>query len=178
MLSIFVLLGCATTPQHATAAQDGVIHVSTGESGSREVAPMSMQGRIRAVFLESQSGLVDCYLPALERDPMRYGEIVVGVTIDPSGKVTETGVAFSTISDTVMMDCVLETTKTFEFPSHDREQIRASYPFLFTSDATPREVVRALKVRHGLIPPDPIVRDEEGKEPEPAHGQDGWYETW
>ena len=176
MLSVLMLLGCASTPDGAANVQDGVIHLSTGESDSGAPAPMSMQERIRQVFLESQVALVDCYRPALERDPMRYGEVVVGVSISPTGEVTNTEVVFSTIADTEMVECVLTRTKDFEFPNHSREAIRASYPFLFTSDATPPEVVRALKVRHGLIPPDPVMNED--IESEPARGQEGWYETW
>ena len=131
-----------------------------------------MQERIRLVFRESQLALVDCYRPALERDPMIYGEIVVGVSITPAGEVADTQVVFSTITDTDMVECVLSETGGFAFPSHSREAIRASYPFLFTNDATPPEVVRALKVRHGLIPPDPVL--DEDIDAEPARGQEGW----
>ena len=98
MLSVLMLLGCASTPDGAANVQDGVIHLSTGESDSGAPAPMSMQERIRQVFLESQVALVDCYRPALERDPMRYGEVVVGVSISPTGEVTNTEVVFSTIA--------------------------------------------------------------------------------
>ena len=176
MLSVLLLWGCASTPESTASVQDGVIHLSTGESGGDAPAPMSMQERIRLVFLESQVALVDCYRPALERDPMTYGEIVVGVSITPAGEVADTQVVFSTITDTDMVECVLSETGGFAFPSHSREAIRASYPFLFTNDATPPEVVRALKVRHGLIPPDPVL--DEDIDAEPARGQEGWYETW
>ncbi|MEC7240500.1 MAG: AgmX/PglI C-terminal domain-containing protein [Myxococcota bacterium] len=176
MLSVLWLWGCVTTPEGGSHIEDGVIHVSTGETSAEAPAPMSMQERIRLAFRDSQPRLVECYRPALERDPMRYGELVVGVSISPAGEVTEAQVVFSTISDADMVECVLSTTKGFSFPTHSREVIRASYPFLFTSDATPPEVVRALKVRHGLIPPDPAINED--IDAEPARGQEGWYETW
>ena len=176
MLSVLWLWGCVTTPEGSPHVQDGVIHLSTGETSAEVPAPMSLQESIRFAFRDSQAALVECYRPALERDPMRYGEVVVGVSINPSGEVTDSQVVFSTISDAEMVECVLSKTKDFSFPTHSREVIRASYPFLFTSDATPPEVVRALKVRHGLVPPDPAVSED--IDAEPARGQEGWYETW
>ena len=176
MLSVLWLWGCVTTPEGSAHVQDGVIHLSIGETPAEAPAPMSMQESIRLAFRDSQVALVECYRPALERDPMRYGEVVVGVSINSAGEVTDSQLVFSTISDAEMVECVLSRTKGFSFPTHSREVIRASYPFLFTSDATPPEVVRALKVRHGLIPPDPAISED--IDSEPARGQEGWYETW
>jgi len=109
---------------------------------------------------------------------MLYGEMVVGLELKAEGSVTEGKVLFATITDEDMQACVLDKAKALEFPALSRDGIKASYPYLFTTDRTPPEVVRALKVRHGLIPPDPVGDGDLTPEAEPARGEDGWYETW
>jgi hypothetical protein len=92
--------------------------------------------------------------------------------------VSDPEFVFSTIGDEAMRDCVLAKAADLVFPTIQRQSVKASYPYLFTSDRTPPEVVRALKVRHGLIPPDPTANPEHDPDAERQQGQNGWYETW
>ena len=103
------------------------------------------------------------------------GELMTMVKFGAESIFKATG---GTITDEDMQACVLDKAKALEFPALSRDGIKASYPYLFTTDRTPPEVVRALKVRHGLIPPDPVGDGDLTPEAEPARGEDGWYETW
>ena len=51
--------------------------------------------------------------------------------------------------------CVVEAVRVLVFPGVTTDRLTVVYPFLFTSDATPPEVARSLKVRYGLVPADP-----------------------
>jgi hypothetical protein len=181
MPNILLLLACSASPVKSPQANgaDGLIHISTAPAGEapRSTA-MSDKDRVFAVFRSSQEEMAECYLPALAVNPMLYGEMVVGLTLNGAGEVSEPEFVFATISDEAMRACVLAKVTDLAFPELQRESVKASYPYLFTSDRTPPEVVRALKVRHGLIPPDPTANPEQDPNAEPQQGQNGWYETW
>ncbi len=96
-----------------------------------------------------------CYEALLAQDPRAYGEVVVRFTVLADGSVPESEVLFATLSDAPAEACVAGVVKTLAFPGVTQAPISVVYPFLFTSDATPMEVARALKVRYGLLPPEP-----------------------
>lgn len=181
MPNLLLLLACTASPDPALVASGdaGLIHVATAPKGEAPtMGAMSDKDRVFSVFRAGQQALADCYLPALERDPMLYGELVVGLTLNAAGEVSDPEFVFTTISDEPMRACVLEQVTQLTFPPLKRESVKASYPYLFTSDRTPPEVVRALKVRHGLIPPNPVGNPDIDPDAIPQHGQNGWYETW
>ena len=181
MPNILLLLACSASPVKSphVNGEDGLIHISTAPAGEapRSTA-MSDKDRVFTVFRASQLEMSECYLPALEVDPMLYGELVVGLTLNSAGDVSDPEFVFATIGDEAMRSCVLAKATGLEFPDLQRESVKASYPYLFTSDRTPPEVVRALKIRHGLIPPDPTANPEQDPDAERQQGQNGWYETW
>jgi hypothetical protein len=181
MPNLLLFLACTASPDPAlkSSGDAGLIHVATASNGEAPtLGAMSDKDRVFSVFRQGQVTMTDCYLPALARDPMVYGELVVGVTLSQSGEVSNPELVFATITDPTMRECVLEQVAQLAFPPLKRESVKASYPYLFTSDRTPPEVVRALKVRHGLIPPDPVTNPDQDPSAIPQHGQNGWYETW
>jgi hypothetical protein len=181
MLSLLLIMGCTASQVKAPASngQEGLVHVTTAKKGEEVVSQaMSDKDRIFEVFRASQAKMTACYLPALEREPMLYGELVVGLSLSAEGEATEAKLVFATIGDEEMQGCVLAKAQALQFPALRRDKVTVSYPYLFTTDRTPSEVVRALKVRHGLIPPSPVGKGDLSPDAEPARGQDGWYETW
>ncbi len=96
-----------------------------------------------------------CYEAALVRDPRLYGEVVVRFTALADGRVEEASVHLSTLGDAAAEACVLDAVRALSFPGVTPDRLTAVYPFVFASDATPPEVARSLKVRYGLLPPDP-----------------------
>jgi hypothetical protein len=179
--NLLLLLACSASSTQTPAANGdaGLIQVRTAPKGeSATLGPMSDKDRVFSAFRQGQATMADCYVAALEQAPMLYGELVVGVTLNAAGEVSNPEFVFATIGDETMKACVLEKVAGLAFPPLQRKSVKASYPFLFTSDRTPPEVVRALKVRHGLIPPDPAVNPDQDPEAPPQRGQNGWYETW
>ena len=64
------------------------------------------------------------------------------------------------------------------FPKPSKaEGLTISYPFLFTSDATPAEVVRALRIHNGLLDPEMETINSE-PDAGPVLGIDGWWMGW
>jgi hypothetical protein len=179
--NLLLLLACSASPPQSPAANgdEGLIQIRTAPDGeTAAVSAMSDKDRVFSVFRQSQAAMADCYVVALEQAPMLYGELVVGVTLNAAGEISNPEFVFTTIGDETMKACVLEKVAGLTFPALQRESVKASYPYLFTSDRTPPEVVRALKVRHGLMPPDPAGNSEQDPDAPPQRGQNGWYETW
>jgi len=179
MLSLLLIFAC-TGPraQVAPDSQRGVIQLESPSTGGAVQPKPAEKDQILSVFRQSETVMATCFSTALQTDPFLYGELVVGVKLSKDGGVSASEILFSTIADDSMRNCVLERSATLSFPSLSRDGIKASYPYLFVTDRTPPEVVRALKVRHGLIPAGPNGDGDLTPDAEPARGEDGWYETW
>jgi hypothetical protein len=134
-----------------------------------EVAGVATRAAPRETLLRTLSAAVvaPCYELALARDPGAYGEVVVRFTTVADGWVSDATVFLSTLGDDAASGCVIAAVKALTFPGVTADQLTVLYPFLFTSDATPPEVARALKVRYGLLPPDPPGDPTNPKEPRP-----------
>lgn len=98
-----------------------------------------------------------CYEAALARDPAAYGEVVVRFRIGAAGLVEDSVPTFSTLGDDVAERCVADAVRRLQFPAPSHPGLTVVYPFLFTSDGTPPEVARALKLRYGLVTDDPEI---------------------
>ena len=99
------------------------------------------------------------------------------MVIGADGSVSETTVAFSTLSHVAMVDCVQQVVASLTFPPPRRDGTMVRYPFVFTSGRTPNEVVRALQIRNGLLNPGSEFVSEE-PDAVPARGENGWWEAW
>ncbi|MDP2315906.1 MAG: AgmX/PglI C-terminal domain-containing protein [Pseudomonadota bacterium] len=115
-----------------------------------KAAPKELLRRVLAT-----AAVGPCYEAALARDPRLYGEVVVRFTALADGRVEGVDVHLSTLGDAAAEACVLDAVRVLPFPGVTTDRLTVVYPFLFTSDATPPEVARALKVRYGLVPTDP-----------------------
>ena len=113
MFPLFLFLACSSSSQPPSSLQDGVIHVqSPATIGPAVPQAMGMKERVLSVFKATREEMVACYLPALELDPMQYGELIVGVDIRPDGTVSEAEIVFATIGDRAMQDCVLDRARS------------------------------------------------------------------
>jgi hypothetical protein len=126
-------------------------------AGLVEVSGVAAKAAPRDTLLRTLATalVAPCYEGALTRDPHRYGEVVVRFTTVADGSVPEAEVFLSTLADDVAEACVVAAVRALAFPAVTADRLTVIYPFLFTSDATPPEVARALKVRYGLMPADP-----------------------
>ena len=126
-------------------------------AGLVEVSGMAAKADPREALRQvlATAAVTPCYEGALQRDARRYGEVVVRLSVLADGRVDEASVHLSTLSDDTAEACVVDAVRALSFPGVTATRLTALYPFVFTSDATPREVARALKVRYGLLPADP-----------------------
>lgn len=156
---ILALLGCVPKPVEPAAAPSRV--------GLVEVKGVAGKAPLRESLLRAlaTAAVTPCYEAALARDPGLYGEVVVRFTVD-AGRVSEVGTLLTTLGDATAEACVVEAVRAVPFPGMGTPAITVVYPYLFTSDATPPVVARALKARYGLLPPDPTEIDPKKPAPE------------
>ena len=179
MLSLLLIFACAgPRAQMSPDSQPGVIQLESPSTKGQVQPKPAEKDQILGVFRQSEVVMAGCFSNALQVNPMLYGELVVGVKLAQEGGVLSSEILFSTIAEEGMQACVLERAAALAFPALSREGIKASYPYLFVTDQTPPEVVRALKVRHGLVPAGPKGEGDLTPDSQPARGEEGWYETW
>ena len=111
-----------------------------------------------------------CYQAALRRNPYAYGEVVVAVSVDGEGRARDASVVLETLGDDALVTCIEGIVRNVKFPVPGTPGTNGRYPFLFTSDLTPPEVVRALQDRYGLLPPEPMETDHKGMFQQPPLG--------
>lgn len=145
-----LLVGCASKSGAVSSA-------SPPSAGLVEVKGRGAPVPVREQLLRTLTGApaAPCYEAALARDPYAYGEVVVAFTVDAAGQVVEAGVHLATLGDAAAEACVVAAVQALRFPAVTADRLAVLYPFVFTSDATPPVVARALKVKYGLAPAEP-----------------------
>lgn len=145
-LALLALLGgCAkpAPPETPAPASVGVVEV-------RGNAP-AVPERDAILRVLAAAPPTACYEAALARNGRAHGEVVVRFRLDAAGAVAEASPTYSTLGDEVAAACVADAVRALRFPPPSRPDLVVVYPFLFTSDTTPPEVARALKLRYGLV---------------------------
>jgi len=141
-----------------------------------ERGPSNIEVAVLRVLDAASERATSCYTKALERDPYLYGEVLLRLELDAEGRVSQAESSMDTLGDQDLVGCVERLVQALHFPAPGGEGMSLRYPFLFTSDLTPPEVVRAMKANHGL------VEDEApGLDLETLDGVDpstGMYDTW
>ncbi|MCX7734775.1 MAG: TonB family protein [bacterium] len=87
---------------------------------------------VRKIALKNQSSLKYCFQKAQMRNPELSGKIVVRLTIDADGNVSDISVEQSTIDDQEMVSCVLRMVKRWKFPATGGE-VNITFPLVFMS---------------------------------------------
>ena len=174
-----LLLGCpkSTVPESTPALP--VTHVQAETGGVEGVLDTrSERSSVLAVLQQTNETALDCYLSTLETHPNVYGELRVRIHVGADGAVQTAETILGTLNDAPLETCVLGLVENLNFPPPRKaEGLWISYPFLFTSEATPPQVVRALRIRHGLLNPGLETISEDPDAP-PVQGEDGWWMTW
>ena len=164
--------------QSATA---GLLRVETGrpsaENQAAQDAHRSERDEILAVLQSSQPAAQACYAEGVGRNPSLYGDLVARVTIVGSGVVSDATITRTTLRDDRVTACVTTALLTLGFPAPSKDPLVVSYPYVFVSDQTPSEVVRALYIKYGFIDPADETSDDDERKSQTS-GEDGWYEHW
>ncbi len=162
-LAALLLAGCLEkvppeTPvstSSGTPPAVGVVEVQVDpEAVARAMAergPSDIELAVLKVLDASIARATSCYTKALQADPYLYGEVIVRLVLDADGGIVEAASSMDTVGDAELVSCVERLVQAQRFPAPGGQGFTLRYPYLFTSDLTPPEVVRAMKVHHGLI---------------------------
>jgi len=183
---LLLLLACPKTaetveedvsPSLPATHVQATVPVGTVPDGKAQESGLE-RDRILAVLQSTAGPALDCYTAALAGQPDLFGEMRVRIQISKEGTVEEVRSTYSTVHSSDLDSCVVEVVKELTFPAPSAERALAvSYPFLFTSDLTPANVVRALRIRNGLLDPtQEAVSDEPNAEQ--VAGEEGWWTAW
>lgn len=74
-----------------------------------------------------------CYERALLKEPALAGKVVLEWSISTSGAVTSAKTRTSTLRNSSVESCILNSLKTWRFPPAKGGQVIVSYPFMFNS---------------------------------------------
>ncbi len=156
-----------------------MVHVTVMD-GDTEIPPERQPSRERRlvaeVFRSAEPEAQICYQRALKTDPYLYGEVVVRFVLGPEGEVADANAVMDTLGDPQLVACVEDLVASLEFPLQDSGIRGGRYPFLFVSDLTPPEVVRALRVQYGMaLPEDSNDREPGALDQQPEFGT---VEVW
>jgi hypothetical protein len=182
-------LGCPeqVPPESAVPSRSGpppsvgVVSVQVDpEAVARALAergPSDREVAVLSVLDAARERATSCYTQALQRDPYLYGEVVMGLELGAGGGILEAVSVMDTVGDRDLVNCVERLVQAQRFPAPGAEGLVLRYPFLFTSDLTPPEVVRAMKAHHGLIDEgEPGTLDLETLDGSDPRG--GTFDTW
>jgi len=179
---LLLLLACPKTaePEPGTASPSlPATHVqATAPEETVSGAPLAERDSILAVLHSTADPALSCYTTALAGQSDLFGEMRVRLQIAADGSVQEVSTTHSTLRSGSLEACVLEVVKELSFPAPSGDKgLVVSYPFLFTSDVTPANVVRALRIRNGLLDPSTEILSDE-PDADPVAGEEGWWTSW
>ena len=116
--------------------------------------PLAYSTRARKAVQPLSKKVRKCYKEALKSSPRLYGQMEVALEIDEAGVVQRTYVKYSDIPDFDLEGCILPLYADTSFPVPTMGPQVVTYPYVFTSKNTPREIKQALERLHNLVDPD------------------------
>jgi hypothetical protein len=159
----------------------GLVRVETGKPAPDNQAAINTtrteRDDILDVLKSSQPAAQACYADGVDRNPSLHGDLVARIDIVSDGSVGAVVVTRTTLHDDGVGSCVVAALQSLSFPAPSKEALVVSYPYVFVSDLTPPEIVRALYIKYGFIDPDDETSDDD-KRKKQISGEDGWYEHW
>ena len=106
-----------------------------GGGGPRVVkgggAPSRSREEIELVFDKNKGSIFALYNRALRRDPTLQGKLVLRLTIEPSGAVTDCEVVSSELGDPEMERKLVQRVKMFRFEAKDVARVTTTKPIDF-----------------------------------------------
>ena len=86
---------------------------------------------VRRVFDTNKGAIFAIYNRALRKNPGLQGKVVLELTIDSSGRVTDCKVAETEITDAAVVAKIVSRVKLFDFGARDVKVTRINYPIHF-----------------------------------------------
>lgn len=107
----------------------------SGQNGTRERRVADPRQRsiedIRRVFDSNKGAIFAIYNRALRKDPTLQGQVVLELSIDPSGRVVDCKVISSELSDAAIVAKLVSRIRLFDFGARDVAMTTISYPVHF-----------------------------------------------
>ena len=76
-----------------------------------------------------------CYTAGLEKKPGLAGRVVLKLTIDPQGQVSESQATSSTLAEPTVEKCLTLAAQRMQFPNPGGTTVRINYPLSFKPEA-------------------------------------------
>ena len=115
-----------TSSETTTLAKASGTQKSTSGSASRRSAD-----EIERVFQKNKGGIFNIYNRALRKNPSLAGQVVVELTIAPSGEVTRVDILSSELGDEALERKLVLKIKRFKFSRANVAEITVTYPIDF-----------------------------------------------
>lgn len=107
----------------------------SGQNGTRKRRVADPRQRsiedIRRVFDSNKGAIFAIYNRALRKDPTLQGQVVLELSIDPSGRVVDCKVVSSELSDATIVAKLVSRIRLFDFGARDVAMTTISYPVHF-----------------------------------------------
>lgn len=89
------------------------------------------ESEIQRVFDANKASIFTLYRMALRNNPALQGKVVLRLTIDPGGRVTECSIVSSELNDATLEGKLVSRVKMFDFGAKDVETTTVTYPIDF-----------------------------------------------
>lgn len=123
------LEGRATTQVESPVEQ--VAKASAVDRDKRSNRPSRTYEEVSLVFDRNKGAIYSLYNRALRKDPALEGKIVIEITIDPSGRVTNVKIVSSELNSPDLERKLLSRIKLFNFGAKEVETLIVTYPIDF-----------------------------------------------
>jgi protein TonB len=108
---------------------------ASGQRGNRARGVADPRQRsiedIRRVFDSNKGAIFAIYNRALRRDPTLQGQVVLELSIDPSGRVVDCKVVSTELADASVVAKLVSRIRLFDFGQKDVATTTISYPVHF-----------------------------------------------
>lgn len=88
---------------------------------------------IRRVIRQHLGEVKQCYEEQLKKNPNLAGRVMARFTIGPDGKVTDSSIQETTLSNLACEKCIADAVRGWEFPKPRGGKVVVSYPFLLAA---------------------------------------------
>ncbi len=102
----------------------------SAKSGNKSLDPRAAE-QIQVVFDQNKGRIFSLYNRALRRNPGLQGKIVLEITIERSGQVSNVRVLSSELNDEDLEKKLVSRVRLFRFPASDKGPVKIKYPIEF-----------------------------------------------
>jgi hypothetical protein len=122
--------GGGTGTGSGTGGGPGEAKVAVGAGAAAAHGGLSPE-QVRRVVMNHLGAVRACYESEAQRNPGLKGGVTVQWNIDPSGSVTSTSIANSSLGNARVEGCITRQVRNWHFPASDAPTVVGGFPFKF-----------------------------------------------